>query len=122
MERVFYENENVFAYSGGHMFCLASLNGSIVWENPLKGLGYGTCIIASEHQNASVISSQIASQQAVAATTIAATSAATSSSLLAYNNCLARRKQLCFQLIFDLLTHVFIRGWDLKSILWNECF
>ncbi len=77
---VYYETENIFAYSGGHLFCLAASDDSIIWENPLKGLGYGTCIIASEHQNTSVISSQIATQQAVAATTIAASSASSSSS------------------------------------------
>ncbi len=77
---VYYEAENVFAYSGGHLFCLAASDGSIAWENPLKGLGYGTCIIASEHQNVPVISSQVAAQQAIAATTIAATSASSSSS------------------------------------------
>ena len=76
---VYYETDNVFAYSGGHLFCLAATDGSIIWENPLKGLGYGTCIIASEHQNASVISSQIASQQALAATTVAASAASSSS-------------------------------------------
>lgn len=76
---VYYEAENVFAYSGGHLFCLAASDGDIIWENPLKGLGYGTCIIASEHQNTSVIASQIATQQAVAATTVAASAASSSS-------------------------------------------
>jgi len=77
---VYYEANNVFAYSGGHLFCLKASDGSIVWENPLKGFGYGTCIIASEHQNTAVITSQIAAQQAIAVTTVAATSASTSSS------------------------------------------
>ncbi len=77
---VYYETGNVFAYSGGHLFCLAASDGSIQWENPLKGLGYGACIIASEHQNASVIASQIATQQALAATTVVATSTGASSS------------------------------------------
>lgn len=67
---VYYENDNVFAYSGGNFVCLKASDGSIVWENPLKGLGYGTCIIASEHQNTSVISSQLASQQSMAASTV----------------------------------------------------
>jgi outer membrane protein assembly factor BamB len=70
---VYYEDGNIFAYSGGHLFCLLASDGSIVWENPLKGFGYSTCIIASEHQNAAVISSQIATQQSVAATVVAAT-------------------------------------------------
>ncbi len=76
---VYYEDGNIFAYSGGHLFCLQASDGSIVWENPLKGFGYSTCIIASEHQNAAVISSQIATQQAVASTIVASTAAASSS-------------------------------------------
>ncbi|MCJ8311452.1 MAG: PQQ-binding-like beta-propeller repeat protein [Saccharospirillaceae bacterium] len=77
---VYYETDNVFAYSGGHLCCLSAAEGSIIWENPLKGLGYGTCIITSEHQNTSVISSQITTQQALAATTVVATSVGTSNS------------------------------------------
>ena len=76
---VYYENGCVFAYSGGHLFSLNAIDGSVNWENPLKGFGYSTCIIASEHQNAAIISSQIATQQAVAASTIAASTAASSS-------------------------------------------
>lgn len=75
---MYYENECVFAYSGGHLFSLNAADGAINWENPLKGFGYSTCIIASEHQNTAVISSQIATQQAVAASTIAASTAASS--------------------------------------------
>jgi outer membrane protein assembly factor BamB len=76
---VYYEDGNIFAYSGGHLFCLDAVDGSINWENPLKGFGYSTCIIASEHQNNAVISSQIATQQSVAAATIVASTAASSS-------------------------------------------
>jgi outer membrane protein assembly factor BamB len=76
---VYYEDGNIFAYSGGHLFCLQASDGSIVWENPLKGFGYSTCIIASEHQNAAVISSQIATQQAVASTIVASTAATSNS-------------------------------------------
>ncbi len=78
---VYYETSNVFAYSGGHLYCLNALNGEITWENQLKGLGYGTCIIASEHQSSPVITSQIATQQASAtASSVAVTGAAASSS------------------------------------------
>lgn len=70
---VYYEADNIFAYSGGHLFCLAASSGTIVWENPLRGLGYGTCIIASEHQSTSVISSQITTQQAIAGAAVAVT-------------------------------------------------
>lgn len=75
---VYYETDNVFAYSGGHLFCLTASDGSILWENPLKGLGYGTCIIASENQAVSVITGQVAAQQAVAAGTVAATATTSS--------------------------------------------
>ncbi|MBV1909965.1 MAG: PQQ-like beta-propeller repeat protein [Kangiellaceae bacterium] len=77
---VYFEEDNVYAYSGGHLFCLRADNGAIIWKNTLKGFGYGACIIASETQNASVISSQISAQQAVAASTIAATTATQSGS------------------------------------------
>jgi outer membrane protein assembly factor BamB len=70
---VYFEADKVFAYSGGHFFCLNSTDGAIIWENTLKGFGYGTCIIASEQLSSSVISSQVAAQQAIAATTVAAT-------------------------------------------------
>ncbi|NQZ21758.1 MAG: PQQ-binding-like beta-propeller repeat protein [Colwellia sp.] len=76
---VYYEDGNIFAYSGGHLFCLNASDGAILWENPLKGFGYSTCIIASEHQNSAVISSQIATQQAVASTIVAATVASSNS-------------------------------------------
>lgn len=76
---VYYEANNVFAYSGGHLFCLDAQNGSVVWENQLKGLGYGTCIIASEHQSSAVIASQVATQQtSAAASSVAVTSGAAS--------------------------------------------
>ncbi len=78
---VYYENDFIFAYSGGHLFCLNASNGDVLWENSLKGLGYGTCIIASEHQSTSVIASQVAAQQAsAAAASVAVTGAAGSSS------------------------------------------
>ncbi|WP_448549553.1 outer membrane protein assembly factor BamB family protein [Thalassotalea fusca] len=77
---VYFEDDKVFAYSGGHLFCLRAKDGEIVWENPLKGMGYGTCIIASEQQNTSVITSQLAAQQAAAYSGVAVTATAASSS------------------------------------------
>ena len=77
---VYYEEGHIFAYSGGHLFCLKAANGEIFWENPLKGFGYGTCIIASEHQNASVIASQVANQQAAIGAVVVASTAASSGS------------------------------------------
>lgn len=76
---VYYENDKIFAYSGGHLFCLKASDGAIVWENTLKGFGYSTCIIASESQNSALIANQIAAQQAVAtAGVVAATTNANS--------------------------------------------
>jgi len=72
---VYYEDNHIYAHSGGYLFCLKAANGKIKWENSLKGLGYGSCIIASEQQNSAFITNQIA-QQASAAAGIAATGAA----------------------------------------------
>jgi outer membrane protein assembly factor BamB len=77
---VYYEENQVFAYSGGHLFCLNAETGEIKWENGLSGYGFGACIIASESQNsAAAISNQVASQQAAASSTIVATSSSSSS-------------------------------------------
>jgi outer membrane protein assembly factor BamB len=76
---IYIEDNFIFAYSGGHLFCLTTDKGDIVWENKLKGMGYGSCIIASDSQAASVIAAnqaQAASAGAVAAS-VAATSVAT---------------------------------------------
>jgi outer membrane protein assembly factor BamB len=77
---VYFEDDFVYAYSGGYLFCLKASDGEIVWENTLKGFGYGTCIIASEHNSSAQIASQIAAQQASVAASMAVTSAAASSS------------------------------------------
>lgn len=69
---VYYENDFVYAYAGGHLFCINVYDGSIVWENQLKGLGYSTCIIASEQQSSAVVSAQVSAQQAAASTTTVA--------------------------------------------------
>ena len=61
------EDELVFVYSGGHLFCLDIYSGAVKWENKLKGMGYGPCIMASQNQNASVVSSNLAAQQSSAA-------------------------------------------------------
>ncbi len=77
---VYFENDALFAYSGGHLFRLSASDGAIIWENPMKGFGFGTCIIASEHQDASVITSnQITTQQAAAAAMVTTAGGATTS-------------------------------------------
>ena len=79
LTNVYYEDNQIFAYSGGHLFCLNADDGAVLWENPLKGFGYGHCIMASDSQNASVITSQVAAQQANAIAATVAVSASTSS-------------------------------------------
>lgn len=76
---IYYTDGDVFAYANGHLFCLEAANGNIKWENSLKGLGYGPCIIASEHQSSAVITNQDSAQQAGAVTGVVAVSAATNS-------------------------------------------
>lgn len=72
---VYYENSLIYAHAGGHLYCVHAKSGEIQWENELKGLGYGTCIIAGA-DSSSVVQAQ-ASQQAASAAA-AGTTAATS--------------------------------------------
>ena len=37
----------VVAHAKGHLYGLNKKTGSILWENKLKGLGYGECFLAS---------------------------------------------------------------------------
>jgi outer membrane protein assembly factor BamB len=77
---IYYEDSQVFAYSGGHLFCLNAESGEINWENGLSGYGFGACIIASENQSSvAAITSQVASQQTAATSAIIATSSSGSS-------------------------------------------
>ena len=41
-------DELVIAYAGGSAFGLSRMDGRILWQNKLPGLGYGRCIIATE--------------------------------------------------------------------------
>lgn len=44
-----FEDNYVFVYVGGYLFCVNVENGRIKWENKLDGYGYGVCIIVSEN-------------------------------------------------------------------------
>lgn len=76
---VHFEGSFLFACTNGYLFCLNPEDGSIRWENPLNGFGSGPCIIASENQSSSVLSSDSESQQnaAVSIPIIAATGIST---------------------------------------------
>lgn len=74
------DQTHVYAASSGHLFCLDKATGKQVWTNPLKGLGYGTCIIdVGSHQGVSA-SSAVSGNVAEAAAVTAATTAAIAAS------------------------------------------
>ena len=52
--------ETIIAHTKGELFGLRRSTGEIIWCNPLTGLGYGNCIIASNDPNTDVV---IAAQQ-----------------------------------------------------------
>ncbi len=54
----------IVAHTKGKLFALKITDGTILWENPLSGLGYGHCLIATNSQNTLAV---IAQQQAEAA-------------------------------------------------------
>jgi len=56
---VFFDRGNVFAHTGGKVFCLDAASGRIKWENPLTGCGYGiatlTSVTGSSHNQAGIV-------------------------------------------------------------------
>lgn len=60
-----HDNQYVFAYANGHLFCLDADTGKINWENTLPGLGHGHCIISTDQnqQQVSVADLSIQSSQ-----------------------------------------------------------
>jgi len=62
----------VFAHSSGELYCLELPTGRILWNNPLKGLGYGIATLATQDAKANLTAAQaqlIAAQQAAATST-----------------------------------------------------
>ena len=57
------DDEFVYAYSSGHLYCLSTESGEIQWHNPLTGMGYGPCIIATQTQDQSSASAYALNQQ-----------------------------------------------------------
>ncbi len=76
---VVFDDNKIYAATGGHLFCLSAKNGDILWENGLSGLGYGTCIISTSTQSANILAANIQTQQAAGAAAVAATTAASTS-------------------------------------------
>lgn len=71
---VVVDGDLVYAYARGHLYGLDANTGDLIWENPLPGLGYGHCIIATKDSQTAVI----AAQQIQAATAAASTAAGSS--------------------------------------------
>jgi outer membrane protein assembly factor BamB len=63
----------VFAHASGELYCLELSTGRILWNNPLKGLGYGIATVATQDVKANLTAAQA---QLIAAQQAAATSAA----------------------------------------------
>ena len=68
------DEKEIFAHTGGHLFCVDKETGRELWSNGLKGLGYGLGMIAIDSANASnaAMVQQIQAQQAAAGTAVAA--------------------------------------------------
>ncbi|MDT0593727.1 PQQ-binding-like beta-propeller repeat protein [Glaciecola petra] len=47
-------SEELFVYLGGTFYCLSPETGVVKWENRLKGLGSGSCVIAVSGKSADV--------------------------------------------------------------------
>lgn len=71
---VVVDEDLVYAYAHGHLYCLDANTGDLIWENTLPGLGYSHCIIATEGNQAAVIAAQQMASNAAAATTAASSS------------------------------------------------
>jgi hypothetical protein len=81
LTNVLADDDGVFAYSGGHLFCLSPTDGRIRWKSELPGLGFGYCILATEgHHSSAAATSQMGAQTAQTAAAVAATTAAVAAS------------------------------------------
>ena len=61
------QDDLVIAHTKGELYALKLTDGAILWNNPLTGLGYGYCLIASNSQNNVSVMAQQEAEQAAAA-------------------------------------------------------
>ncbi len=73
------EEDKIIAYSGGQLFGLERKSGKVLWQNGLTGLGYSSCILASDNHSSGAPQARHQAQQAASAS-IAATTVVTASS------------------------------------------
>ena len=61
------ERNLIFAVTYGILFCLDKSTGALIWENGLKGLGYGLAMFGSSNSEDHLAQSVAAAQAAAAA-------------------------------------------------------
>ena len=69
------DGHQVFAHTGGELYCLEISTGRILWTNPLKGLGFGIATLTTTDAKTSLTAAQaqlIASQHDSVTTSAAA--------------------------------------------------
>jgi outer membrane protein assembly factor BamB len=77
LTNILVDDDGIFAYSGGHLFCLSPADGTIRWKSDLPGLGFGYCILATRGSGGSAAAtSNMGAQAAQTAAVVAASSAA----------------------------------------------
>jgi len=72
------DGHQVFAHTGGELYCLEISTGRILWTNPLKGLGFGIATLTTTDAKTSLTAAQawlIASQHDSVTTSAAAVAA-----------------------------------------------
>jgi outer membrane protein assembly factor BamB len=58
------DGRRVIATTGGAAYCLDAATGTIVWTNPLRGLGFGLATIATDDAASGAEAALVASAQA----------------------------------------------------------
>jgi len=69
---VFRDGDLLFATCSGEIYCLDPKEGTLLWHNPLKGLGLGLTSVAGEHGSStsslpSIVAAEVQRQQAAQA-------------------------------------------------------
>jgi outer membrane protein assembly factor BamB len=70
------DGDRLIASTNGYIFCLDPLTGQILWNNPMKGYGYGVASLASIRGSSLQVVVQQAAQDEESARNAAASSGA----------------------------------------------
>jgi len=80
-----FDGDRIYAATGGELFCLEAASGHVLWNNPLKGLGFGIVAIAASAAagqsivNTSAVAAQKRAQDEEAAAAVIITTSAAAS-------------------------------------------